>query len=356
MDLQNRAARREAAESAPTPVAREGARAPEVWGDREWETFERRTREIALGARSERAVWRALVRRARAVMRAYSTGFFIASRFLPEAKRDEVEAVYAAVRYPDEVVDTFPLDPAEKLSRLDAWGAAYDMALAAPTLRAALEAGVPGSLAGFARVVRERRIPPEHYRAFLDAMRRDVEPRPFETLEELIDGYVYGSAVVVGYFLTHVYGTEREEDLGRALESARLLGIALQLTNFLRDVAEDRQRARLYLPVAMLREEGGAGLDPDDARLHLALSRVRRRLAPVADAYYAAAERDLDAFSSDCRPAIRACAAVYRTLNERIAKSPEGSLLRVRLSAMEKFRLLPPSKYWRIPLAYLRAL
>ncbi|HVF68498.1 MAG TPA: hypothetical protein VM914_12590 [Pyrinomonadaceae bacterium] len=66
-------------------------------------------RARALAAASEDGAWRVLAREARGVMRAYTTSFFIVSRFLPSRKRAEVEAVYAAVRFPDEVVDTFPL-------------------------------------------------------------------------------------------------------------------------------------------------------------------------------------------------------------------------------------------------------
>src|SRR5689334_13248009 len=80
-----------------------------VWSREEWALRERRAREDALRSRSEQGAWRVLNREARRVMRAYTTSFFIVSRFLPRAKREEVEAVYAAVRYPDEVVDTFPI-------------------------------------------------------------------------------------------------------------------------------------------------------------------------------------------------------------------------------------------------------
>src|SRR5215207_7148746 len=150
-----------------------------VWDIEEWRRRELKARAGALGARSERAAWRVLNREARRVMRAYTTSFFIVSRFLPRAKREEVEAVYAAVRYPDEVVDTFPLGAVERLRLLDEWGAHYETGIESATLREALARGVPAHLAGFTRVVRERDIPAEHYRAFLDAMRLDVEPRPF---------------------------------------------------------------------------------------------------------------------------------------------------------------------------------
>jgi 15-cis-phytoene synthase len=337
-----------------------------VWTLADWESLERRTRERVLAESSEGAVWSVINREARGVMRAYTTSFFIVSRFLPAVKRAEVEAVYAAVRYPDEIVDTFPLGRDERLRKLDEWGDGYEEGLAAASMREAVRRGVPCFLASFTSVVRERGIPPEHYRAFLAAMRHDAAPRPFATLADLIENYIYGSAVVVGYFLTYVYGASARENFPRALSSARALGIALQLTNFLRDVGEDKRRGRVYLPLDLLREEGIAAafaaadgdacveLDLNNAHQRYALAKVLRQLASMAESYYTDAEHDLDAFSPDCQPAIRACIRVYRRLNERIGQSPDGIMHRESVPASEKFAVLPPSKYWRIPLAYLR--
>jgi phytoene synthase len=325
----------------------------DAWSIDEWMLREHRVRWRALQTRSEQAAWRVLNREARSVMRAYTTSFFIVSRFLPRTKREEVEAVYAAVRYPDEVVDTFPLGADERLRLLDEWGAHYEAGINSATLHEALSCGVPAHLAGFTRVVRERDIPPEHYRAFLDAMRLDVTPRPFKTLDDLIRSYVYGSAVVVGYFLTHVYGARDPRSFVRALTSARDLAIALQLTNFLRDVAEDQRRGRLYLPTDALRAEGIETLDATDARQQERLARVRRRLASVAAEHYASAEAHLDAFAPDCRLAVQSCIRVYGRLNERIASNGHGVAHRESVPLREKLQVLPPSKYWRIPLAYL---
>jgi phytoene synthase len=310
-------------------------------------------RARALRARTEQETWRVLVREARAVMRSYTSSFFVVSRFLPRAKREEVEAVYAAVRYPDEVVDTFPLEREERLRLLEDWHERYEASLACESLRESLARGVPAHLAGFARVVRERAIPPEHYRAFLDAMRLDVTPRPFRTLDDLVHSYVYGSAVVVGYFLAHIYGACDAASFGRALSASRDLGVALQLTNFLRDVAEDQRRGRVYLPTDALRAEGIRVLDARDTRQQEALARVRRRLAAVAADVYARARADLDAFAPDCRLAVRSCIEVYGRLNERVAQNVRGVTHRESVPLREKFEALPASKYWRIPLAYL---
>jgi len=325
----------------------------EPWSQSRWDRLDRETRALALAAPTEEAAWEIITRRARAVMRAYTTSFFIVTRFLPAMKRARVEAIYAAVRYPDEIVDTFHLSEGQRLALLDEWESGYEAGLDAASIREALEKGSPCFLACFTRVVRDACIPVEHYGAFVEAMRRDARPSVFATLDDLIEYYVYGSAIVVGYFLTHVYGPASSGDFARALSSARSLGIALQLTNFLRDVGEDQRRGRLYLPLDMLGEEGITRPDVTDARQHAALSRVLRRLAAITEGYYREAEDGLDAFAPDCRIAIRACIDVYRQLNDRIARSPQGILHRESVPMSDKFRVLPASKYWRLPLAYL---
>ena len=139
----------------------------------------------------------------------------------------------------------------------------------------------------------------------------------------------------------------------RAIVSARNLGIALQLTNFLRDVAEDQRRGRLYLPLDILLAEGIERPDAADPRQHAALGRVLGRLARTAEDYYEQSLADVDAFALDSRTAIRACIDVYRRLNSRIGSSPRGILHRESVPISEKFRVLPASKYWRLPVAYL---
>lgn len=327
--------------------------ADNYWSEEHWQHLEAATRPAALRAETEAAAWTVIVKQARVVLRTYSTSFFIVTRFLPPIKRAKVEAIYAAVRYPDEIVDTFPLAPDEQLRRLDDWAMAYETALAAGAIKPALERGVPCFLASFAQVVREHEIPPEHYQAFLEAMKLDAAPRRFSTLDDLIEAYIYGSAIVVGYFLTYVYGSTTPADFARALKSARALGIALQLTNFLRDVAEDQRRGRLYLPQDLLRAEGLTQVDVQVAAQRPALTRVLRRLAGIAERYYASALLDLDAFAADSQLAIRACIDVYRQLNNRIGQSPAGILHRESVPFTAKFRVLPSSKYWRLPLAYL---
>ena len=330
---------------------RRTTRAP--WTEEEWELLDAIARRTALEAGTDERAARCVGRHARAVLRAYSTSFFVVTRFLPPAKRERVEAIYAAVRFPDEIVDTFPLAPAEKQNRLDAWGHQYERALAIDSLHGALAAGVPPFAALFASVVRSCAIPEVYYRSFLEAMRFDAQPRHFVDLEDLIESYIYGSAIVVGYFLAHVYGPSASREWARAMHSARELAIGLQLTNFLRDVAEDQRRGRLYLPLDLLLREGISEPDVTDARQHPAFARVLRSLARTADERYAAAAAGIDAFAPDSRTAIHACIKVYRQLNDRIGQSPDGIMHREHVPFAEKVRVLPTSKYWKLPIAYL---
>ncbi len=325
------------------------------WDEPYWADFEAATREMALRQTHDRAAWGTVTRRSRLVLKTYSTSFFLVTRFLPPEKRARVEAIYAAVRFPDEVVDSFPLTAADQLAVLGAWEAHYNRALALPTFSARLES-VPPILAAFAQVVLDCAIPPAHYHSFLDAMRRDAAPQPFATLDALIDDYIYGSAIVVGYFLAYVYGPSAPGEFDRALRGSRALGIALQLTNFLRDVGEDERRGRVYLPMNLLHREGIGKLNLSDPAQLPKLKSVLATLSAAAEEHYRAAEHDLDAFAPDCRTAIQACIDVYRLLNRRIGRSAEGVRHRESVPLRDKFHALPPSKYWRLPLAYVGAL
>ncbi len=320
------------------------------WSPEQWLQFEIALRRDLLAAGSDRRAWKQITRAALRIMAQYSTSFYIVSRFLPPHKRERVEVIYASVRYPDEVVDTFDVSKEEKLRRLDEWSENYEKALRVRDLRHAAAGGVSPILAAFASVVREARIPPEHYRAFLGAMRMDVTPRPFETIEDLIEDYVYGSAIVVGYFLTHVYGPARPELMPDALACARDLAIALQLTNFIRDVKEDRRRGRVYLPQNLLRSRGADMDRLEDPAIRRRTIDVIQQVAVYAEEAYRKAGENVSVFAPDCRIAIQACIDVYGKLNRRIIASDDCIARRESIPGWQKFMALPTRKYWHLPL------
>ncbi|WP_168441864.1 phytoene/squalene synthase family protein [Pontiella desulfatans] len=286
-------------------------------------------------------------------MRHYTTGFFIVSRFLPKVKRDDVELIYAAVRYPDEVVDTFKISDDHKKKLLAEWRNGYRAALKPGGILPALGGDVPPFVAAFSDLVQRHEIPVEYYESFLDAMEFDIAPRPFDSLEDLIGGYIYGSAIVVGYFLTHVYGACAPDAFDDAMQSARDLGIGLQLTNFLRDIQDDARRGRVYLPTDILEAHGISAFNPSDEQQQEQLRPVVKEMTQLADGYYEKSFQTLNAFHPDSRIAIKACIDVYRMLNTRIADSGLGIHHRESVPLVEKLKPLPTSKFWRIPLAYL---
>lgn len=307
------------------------------WTIERWKRFDAHVQRDSLSSPVE-----VTTRAATKILRAFSSSFFLVTRFLPREKRAKVAIIYAAVRYPDEIVDTFPLPPEASCAMLQNWEDSYSLGLSLKGVSTRLTAGVPWILAAFAEIVLADGIPPQHYRSFLEAMRRDIEPQPYPTLSALIDDYIYGSAIVVGYFLAHVYGPASGVSLAEACDASANLGIALQMTNFCRDVREDDTRGRLYIPQDLIDRFG--------------LSRAVELLAQDAEARYIEAARSLDVFAADTRPAIRACIDVYRALNERILSSHGDTRRRHSVPASQKFRVLPRDKYWRVPLALIGSL
>ena len=297
------------------------------------------------------------VKFSRKVLKTHSTSFFIVTRFLPKFMRDEVELVYGSVRFPDEIVDSFDIKNDEKKVLLSNWRNKYRLALESKSFEDSINKDVPILLAGFTEVVKKYSIPSSYYESFLDAMELDVEPRNFENTDDLIDNYVYGSAIVVGYFLAYVYGSSQNDNFKETLKSSKELGIALQLTNFIRDINEDLKRRRIYIPKTILKNNGielknyANNVNQNTTSINSA----RMELASIANKYYKESEKGIESFSPDSRVAIKACIELYGKLNERIISRGNDIKVRESLSWSEKLGALPSSKYWKLPMAYLKS-
>ena len=297
------------------------------------------------------------VKFSRKVLKTHSTSFFIVTRFLPKFMRDEVELVYGSVRFPDEIVDSFDIKNDEKKELLSNWRNKYRLALESGSFEDSINKDVPILLAGFTEVVKKYSIPSSYYESFLDAMELDVEPRDFEDTKDLIDNYVYGSAIVVGYFLAYVYGSSQIDNFEETLKSSKELGIALQLTNFIRDINEDLKRGRVYIPKTILNNNGidlenyGNNVNQNTSSINAA----RMELASIANKYYKESEKGIESFSPESRIAIKACIELYGKLNDRIISRGNDIKTRESLSWSEKLGALPLSKYWKLPIAYLKS-
>lgn len=172
--------------------------------------------------------------------------YFLATLLLPKAKRPFVHALYGFARYADEIVDDLAseLSIEEKAQALSAWG---------NTLLEDLKKGSSQDHVGRALIDTVKRfdIPHEHFEAFLHSMTMDLSVQEYESYEDLLE-YVYGSAAVIGLEMVPILGPLHND----AFEAAKKLGIAFQLANFIRDVDEDLDRGRVYLPIKDLAQFG----------------------------------------------------------------------------------------------------
>ena len=186
----------------------------------------------------------------RRVQKAHSRTYYFSTRLFPAEVRPRVHALYAFMRYADEIVDSphdLPLDA--QLDALEAFEAETMAAVAGevvsnPVLRA------------YADTVRSCGIDPATIKAFMESMKMDTRVFRYPTFEDL-EVYTYGSAAVVGLMMCRVVGAAQ----GEADPHAEALGVAMQLSNFLRDIGEDWRRGRVYLPLEDLRAFGYAEED-----------------------------------------------------------------------------------------------
>jgi phytoene synthase len=175
----------------------------------------------------------------------HGTTYYWSTLVLPKAKRPHVFALYGFCRYADDIVDDLgPVPVAERAAALASFGERFFADLARgesddPVLKAVVN------------TVRELRIDPECFRRFLRSMTMDLTVERYETWDDLLD-YMDGSAAVIGEMMLPVL----EPTASAAIAHARDLGNAFQLTNFLRDINEDLDRGRVYIPQEDVRRFG----------------------------------------------------------------------------------------------------
>ena len=190
-------------------------------------------------------VLRASYERCRKLNAAHGKTYYLATLLLPPAKRPYVHALYGFARYADEIVDDLDstLTQQEKARWLEDWGTRF--------LKGETDDEV---LPAIHDTIARWQLPLEHFEAFLDSMRMDLEVTQYQTFDDLMT-YVYGSAAVIGLqmvpVLEPIKGLEQV-----AAQYAQDLGVAFQLANFIRDVGEDLRRGRIYLPIDDLEHFG----------------------------------------------------------------------------------------------------
>ena len=275
------------------------------------------------------------------IARREAKNFYYAFRVLPRHKSDAMCAVYAFMRRADDLADDESYSVAERRTQMDAWMQAW---------RAVQEGGTSNDAVFIA--VRDTQQRFGITDALLDQLVQgtamDLEPRPagddgvqtFADFDELYR-YCYLVASVVGLVCIRIFGYSDAS----ADQLAEETGIAFQLTNILRDVKEDVERGRVYLPLDLLAEFGlgveriqalaqGARIEPNERAM---LS----TLGAKADGYYGSARRLLPLIDADSRAALWVLVAIYHNLLLRIGRM-DGDVFseRVRVPTMTKMWLL----------------
>ena len=236
--------------------------------------------------------------------------YYLATLLLPKAKRPFVHALYGFARYADEIVDDLAstLTDAEKAAELKTWG---------DGVLSGLKTGDSNDQVGRALIdtVNRFAIPHEHFVAFLHSMTMDLTVTEYPNYEALME-YVYGSAAVIGLEMVPILGALSPG----AYEPAEKLGVAFQLANFIRDVDEDLDRGRVYLPIKELAQFGVTRemleervLTPEIVEaLKFQIARVRQLQAESA-----AGIAMLEATS---RPCIEAASTLYCGIVDEVEK------------------------------------
>ena len=241
--------------------------------------------------------------RHRRSLRNGSRSFFAASLLLPARLSDPASVLYAFCRMADDLIDESD-DPHGAVAQLQ-------------TRLDAMYRGQPGPDpldADFARLVHNYDIPKALPQALLEGFLWDAQGRDYDTIEELYE-YAARVAGTVGVMMTILMGVRSAPALARAAD----LGVAMQLTNIARDVAEDAERGRLYLPTQWMRE---AGLVPEQWLVQPgsshALSEVVARLLQTADDFYHRADAGVGYLPRDCRFGIRCARGLYSQIGRQL--------------------------------------
>ena len=171
-------------------------------------------------------------RQAEKITSQHSKSFYFASALLPEEKRCAVRALYAFCRTVDDIVDES--SDAERGSKLDYWRSMVETASFSDNDLVA---------AAWADTLTRYHIPRHYALQLIDGVARDLRPTRYQTFDELAT-YCYGVASTVGLMSMYIVGFKNNDAVPYAIK----LGVALQMTNILRDVGEDYQNGRLYLP------------------------------------------------------------------------------------------------------------
>lgn len=266
------------------------------------------------------------------VARTQARNFYYSFLCLPPEKRAAMCAVYAFMRYSDDISDDGDQDRGARMQR---WREALDAALAGNYDESPL-------WPAFHDTVRRYSIPARYFHEVIDGTEMDLEPREYRTFEDTYR-YCYHVASVVGLVCIHVFGFEDPQ----ALKLAEYNGIAFQLTNILRDLREDAEMARVYLPREDLDRFGYTEADLRAGRDTPAFRALMRFEVERARDYYDRAAPLLNLIHPDSRPCLRAMRRIYGGILDRIvAQEYDVFTRRARVSTWKKL-VIAGQAWWQ---------
>ena len=256
---------------------------------------------------------------------ASGSSFTLSFRFLNAQRRQAITALYAFCREVDDVVDECR-DPAIARAKLDWWRAELGT----------LEGGAPSHpvTQALAAARQHFALPVEELTEIIDGMQMDLDQTRYADFKEL-QLYCHRAAGVVGLLAAEIFGYDDRH----TLKYAHTLGLALQLTNIIRDVGEDARRGRIYLPLDELARFGMSERDILDGRHSAPFVSLMRFQAERAQEHYARAFAQLPAGDRKAQRAGLMMAAIYRSLLDEIEK--DGFLVLDRRTS-----LTPTRKLW----------
>jgi phytoene synthase len=264
-------------------------------------------------------------RRAEAITRDHSHSFHFASRFLPDNKRRGIRALYAFCRITDDIVDEPGGDSSASLAE---WRSR--------TLASEIDLSDPVELA-WEDTRHQFQIPQTYVAQLIDGVGRDLQQTRYESFESLSE-YCYGVASTVGLMSMHIIGFQQPE----ALRYAVKMGVALQLTNILRDVGEDFQLGRVYLPKDELRRFDLDEADLESGRISDRWREFMRFQIARARRLYREALPGIALLHRDGRFAVTAAAELYGGILGEIENNDYDVFdQRAHLSTRQKLLGLP---------------
>jgi squalene synthase HpnD len=256
------------------------------------------------------------------------TSFHAGMAILPRERREAMYALYAFCREVDDIADDGGTVE-QRMNGLQEWRARI-----ADLFRGKASDNITASLLP---AIARYGLVEKDFQAIIDGMAMDAGEPIFAPDEQTLDRYCDCVASAVGRVSVRIFG----DDSAKALEVSHHLGRAFQLTNILRDLAEDAARGRLYLPRELLKEHFIAARNPNDVLRDPNLHFVCRKIAARAKAHFDAA----DLAMKECKPAAmrpaRIMRAYYGAIYDRlVANDWRNPFTRVSLPQWQKFWLV----------------